>query len=83
MDTALKTEAEKREFFDSPQVLDKKITQLANMILQSEKFYAFTGAGCSTAAGIPDYRSGANTVIETGPGCWEKAANIAKARKNG
>jgi len=53
------------------------------MILQSEKFYAFTGAGCSTAAGIPDYRSGANTVIETGPGCWEKMANIAKARKNG
>jgi hypothetical protein len=33
MDTALKTEAEKKEFFDSPQVLDKKITQLANMIL--------------------------------------------------
>ena len=83
MDTALKTEAEKKEFFDSPQVLDKKITQLANMILQSEKFYAFTGAGCSTAAGIPDYRSGANTVIESGPGCWEKMANIAKARKNG
>lgn len=53
------------------------------MILQSERFYAFTGAGLSTAAGIPDYRSGANTVVETGPGCWEKMANIAKARKNG
>lgn len=44
---------------------------------------AFTGAGLSTAAGIPDYRSGANTIVETGAGCWEKAANIEKARKEG
>lgn len=83
MNTALKTEAEKKEYFDSPEVLDQKVQKLANLILQSERFWAFTGAGLSTAAGIPDYRSGANTVIETGPGCWEKMANIAKARKNG
>ena len=39
---------------------------------------AFTGAGISTATGIPDYRSGYNTVLETGPGCWETAANKQK-----
>jgi NAD-dependent SIR2 family protein deacetylase len=53
------------------------------MILASEHFVAFTGAGISTASGIPDYRSGANTILPTGPGCWETAANIAKAKKNG
>ena len=81
--TAIKSEEAKKEYFDSPEVLDKKVTQLAQMILESKHFTTFTGAGISTASGIPDYRSGANTVLPTGAGCWETAANIQKARKEG
>ena len=83
MDTALKTEEEKKEYFDTKEELKQKAQTLAGWILQSNHFVAFTGAGLSTAAGIPDYRSGANTVLPTGAGCWEKAANIDKARKAG
>jgi hypothetical protein len=73
-DTAIKSEEEKKEFFDSPEELDRKCELLAMWIKSSEHFVAFTGAGISTSAGIPDFRSGANTVLETGPGVWEKAA---------
>ena len=77
-DTAIKTEEEKKEYFDSPEELDAKVTMLAEMILTSQRMTAFTGAGISTSSGIPDYRSGYNTVLETGPGCWETAANKKK-----
>lgn len=73
-DTAIKNEEEKKEYFDSPEELDRKCELLAMMIKSSEHFIAFTGAGISTSAGIPDFRSGANTVLPTGPGVWEKAA---------
>ena len=47
-----------------------------NLLNESSKIAVFTGAGISTASGIPDYRSGASTCLPTGAGCWEKAANI-------
>ena len=81
--TAIKTEEEKKEFFDSPKELDKKVQTLADWIKASNHLTFFTGAGVSTSSGIPDYRSGANTVLATGAGCWEKAANIQKAKKDG
>ena len=80
-DTAIKTEEEKKEYFDCPEELDRKCDLLAQWIRSSEHFVAFTGAGISTAAGIPDFRSGYDTVLETGPGAWEKAALKAKVEK--
>ena len=49
-------------------------------------FTAYTNngfTGLSTSAGIPDYRSGWDTKLPTGPGCWEKAAMIQAAVKAG
>ena len=76
----------KKEFVDTPEVLDRKVTRFAEMILSSEHFIAHTGAGISTACGIPDYRSGANTINGCGAGAWEKHAIAKKAQeesKNG
>ena len=72
--TAIKKESEKKEYFDSAEVLDQKVTQLAQWVRESQYMTTFTGAGISTSCGIPDYRSGYGTVLETGPGCWEKVA---------
>ena len=81
--TAIEDEEDKVEYFDDEATLNQKIDKLAEMIKASKHFVAFTGAGLSTSTGIPDYRSGANTVLPTGAGCWEKKANIEKAKKEG
>lgn len=78
MHSAIKNEEEKKEYIDSPEELDVKLTVLADMIKNSKHMVCFTGAGISTACGIPDYRSGVNTILETGPGVWETAANKKK-----
>jgi NAD-dependent SIR2 family protein deacetylase len=84
MDTALKTNEEKKEYFDSDEVLDKKILELAQMIKNAKHFIVFTGAGISTGAGVRDFRSGIDTVLPTGPGAWEKLAqkDLSKPKAN-
>lgn len=54
--TAHKTSGELQEHFDAPDVLRQKVDLLVSWIKASKHFVAFTGAGCSTAAGIPDFR---------------------------
>ncbi|CAN6448394.1 unnamed protein product [Victoria cruziana] len=44
------------EIFDPPEVLQKKIEELAMLIHKSKHVVAFTGAGISTSSGIPDFR---------------------------
>lgn len=78
METAHKTDEEKKEFFDSEEELDFKVTVLAMWIKESKHFVAFTGAGISTAAGISDYRSGVDTCLKVGPGIWEKKKHNLK-----
>jgi len=45
-----------KEFFDEPEELEKKVKELAKMIRDSKYMVAYTGAGVSTSAKIPDYR---------------------------
>eukprot|EP00775_Hariotina_reticulata_P004906 gene4906-5150_t len=44
------------ELFDPPHLLLDKARKLADLVQQANKIIAFTGAGISTAAGIPDFR---------------------------
>ncbi|CAF4446053.1 unnamed protein product [Adineta steineri] len=61
----------KKELFDDQTTLDDKLDKLAEWIKESKHFIVFTGAGVSTSTGIPDFRSGMDTVLPTGPGAWE------------
>jgi NAD-dependent SIR2 family protein deacetylase len=44
------------ERFDPPEVIDQLATDLAKQIKNGNHFIAFTGAGISTSAEIPDFR---------------------------
>ena len=78
MDTAIKKEEDKIEYFDTEEELEIKVEQLATWIRESVHFSCFTGAGGSTRAGISDFRSGVNTCLDVGPGVWEKKAQGIK-----
>ena len=73
--TAISSEKEKKEYFESEKTLSQKLDQLSEWIKESTHCIVFTGAGISTSTGIPDFRSGMNTVLDTGPGVWELRAH--------
>jgi len=68
----------KEEKVESPEVVREKAEVLAEMIQNSRYLIAFTGAGISTSTGIPDYRSAHGTILKTGPGAYEKPAEVMK-----
>lgn len=66
------------EFFDGPAELREKAKRVAAALRESRHAIAFTGAGLSTSAGIPDFRSGLSTVLPTGPGLWAAQADYER-----
>ncbi|XP_006042585.3 NAD-dependent protein deacylase sirtuin-6 isoform X2 [Bubalus kerabau] len=56
------------EVFDPPEELEQKVWELAQLIWQSSSVVFHTGAGISTASGIPDFRGphGVWTMEERG-----------------
>ncbi|XP_035301449.1 NAD-dependent protein deacetylase sirtuin-6 isoform X3 [Cricetulus griseus] len=44
------------EIFDPPEELERKVGELARLMLQASSVVFHTGAGISTASGIPDFR---------------------------
>ena len=45
------------QIFDPPEELERKVWELARLMWQSSSVVFHTGAGISTASGIPDFRS--------------------------
>ncbi|XP_011380230.1 NAD-dependent protein deacetylase sirtuin-6 [Pteropus vampyrus] len=56
------------EIFDTPEELERKVWELAKLVWQSSNVVFHTGAGISTASGIPDFRGphGVWTMEERG-----------------
>jgi len=67
-----------KEHFDAKEEVQQKVAMLAKKLSQCRHAIVFTGAGLSTAAGIPDFRSGMNTVLQTGPGLWAAQADYER-----
>lgn len=71
--SAHETEEKVKEHYDSAEEVERKCQLLAKMIKESKHMVAFTGAGISTSAGIPDFR---------GPtGTWTRKAKGLKPLK--
>lgn len=78
MSWSARDEAGAKEFFDSKEEVRAKVCQVARRLRTSRHAIIFTGAGLSTSAGIPDFRSGLSTVLKTGPGLWAAQADYER-----
>jgi hypothetical protein len=60
------------QIFDPPEELERKVWELARLVRQSSNVVFHTGAGISTASGIPDFRSvsGAGKLRQDLMCCW-------------
>lgn len=70
-----------KEQYESADEVDRKAQILADQIKNSKHFIAFTGAGVSTSAGIPDFRGpeGAWTLRAQGRERTGKPINTLQA----
>jgi len=78
MSWSARDEAGAREFFDSKEEVRAKVADIARRLRTSRHAIIFTGAGLSTSAGIPDFRSGLSTKLKTGPGLWAAQADYER-----
>ncbi|KAB5531455.1 DHS-like NAD/FAD-binding domain-containing protein [Coniochaeta sp. 2T2.1] len=77
--TAPKVAAEEK--FEPPEVIHRKAQELVELINKSKHLIAFTGAGISTSAGIPDFRGpdGAWTLRAQGRQRTKKTVSTLQA----
>ncbi len=59
-----RSKADEAEYFDSPELLEKKVAKLAQLITDGKYFIAFTGAGISTSTGIPGNQNHPSAFVE-------------------
>lgn len=78
MSWSARNDTDAREIFDAKPELTRKITRVAAHLRRAKHAIVFTGAGLSTAAGIPDFRSGMGTALPTGPGLWAAQADYER-----
>lgn len=68
------------EFRDSPEELDAKCKELAQLLLRSKCVFVVTGAGISTAAGIADFRGPKGVWTIEKEGRTAESVDFSRAR---